>query len=93
MTAMPEVIELVPRERIAAFEAAGWTRSPTFDRSHHGRWSALMTRRGRPDDTAEGIMAESARLRGRSEDSPSTSAQDQPFDERSGSGIRRRAAP
>lgn len=61
--AMPEVIELVPRDRIAAFEAAGWRKAERFCRSHHGHWSAMMSRPGRAGDTPDGIMAESARLR------------------------------
>lgn len=41
---MSFLLQYVPRERVAEFEAQGWRVVSNLARSHHGVWSVLMRR-------------------------------------------------
>lgn len=69
------IVQLCPRGREAAFEAAGWHTDERFADSHHGRYSAMMSRRRRPGEDWQALLAEIARLMGAGKQTDERAAQ------------------
>lgn len=56
------ILYLVPHERRAAFEAAGWTVAHDLRPWHHACYAVLMERQARPGERAEALLEELARI-------------------------------
>ncbi|MDH3595786.1 MAG: hypothetical protein OEU09_24210 [Rhodospirillales bacterium] len=57
---MAVILHLVPHERRAAFEAAGWTVAHDLRPCHHACYAVLMERPTRPGERPEALLEELA---------------------------------